>query len=92
MNGNRVVLPRIKPMRLRRLEEPFDDPDYIFELKHDGFRVVVYLQDGESRNQRNLGFSELKKALANLRAQSAILDREIVCLDSRGVSQSAAQP
>ena len=79
-------------MRLKLVKEPFDDPDYIFELKHDGFRVVVYLQDGESRNQRNLGFSELKKALANLRAQSAILDREIVCLDSRGVSQSAAQP
>jgi bifunctional non-homologous end joining protein LigD len=34
-----------------------------------------------------LGFSELKKALASLPVQSAILDGEIVCLDSRGVSQ-----
>jgi len=31
-------------MRLRRVKEPFDHPDYIFELKHDGFRAVAYLQ------------------------------------------------
>jgi hypothetical protein len=35
-------------MRLR-LKEPFDHPDYIFELKHDGFRAVAYLQNGECR-------------------------------------------
>jgi hypothetical protein len=33
-------------MRLRRVKEPFDHPDYIFELKHDGFRAVAYLQSG----------------------------------------------
>ena len=46
-------------MRLRLVREPFDHPDYIFELKHDGFRAVAYLQNGESklvsRNQSNLG-------------------------------------
>jgi len=78
-------------MRLRQVRDPFDHPDYLFELKHDGFRVVVYLQDGEckivSRNQRNLGFESLKKALAKLPVQTAILDGEIVCLDGEGVSQ-----
>jgi hypothetical protein len=29
-------------MRLRLIKEPFDDPDYIFELKQDGFRVISY--------------------------------------------------
>jgi len=52
-------------MRLRLVREPFDHPDYIFELKHDGFRAVVYLQAREckviSRNQRDLGFESLKK-------------------------------
>ena len=71
-------------MRLRLVREPFDHPDYIFELKHDGFRAVAYLQNGESklvsRNQRNLGFESLKKALAKLPVQTAILDGE-------GVSQ-----
>jgi hypothetical protein len=28
-------------MRLRLVKEPFDHPDYIFELKHDGFRAVA---------------------------------------------------
>src|SRR6516165_6626972 len=78
-------------MRLRLVREPFDHPDYIFELKHDGFRAVAYLQTREckiiSRNQRNLGFESLKKALAKLPVQTAILDGEIVCLDGKGVSQ-----
>ena len=86
-----IVLPRIHPMRLSLVREPFDHPDYIFELKHDGFRALVYLQTREckiiSRNQRNLGFESLKKALAKLPVQTAILDGEIVCLDAKGVSQ-----
>ena len=78
-------------MRLRLVREPFDHPDYIFELKHDGFVAVVYLQAREckiiSRNQRNLGFESLKKALAKLPVETAIPDGEIVCLDGKGVSQ-----
>ncbi len=78
-------------MRLRLVKEPFDNPDYIFELKHDGFRAVVYLQNGEckliSRNLKNLRFESLKTALAKLPVKNAILDGEIVVLDERGVSQ-----
>jgi hypothetical protein len=36
-----MVLPRIRPRRLRLVKQPFDEPDYIFELKHDGFRAVA---------------------------------------------------
>jgi bifunctional non-homologous end joining protein LigD len=78
-------------MRLRLVKEPFDNPDYLFELKHDGFRAVVYLQNGEckliSRNQKNPRFEPLKAALATLPLRNAILDGEICCLDERGVSQ-----
>jgi bifunctional non-homologous end joining protein LigD len=42
---------------------------------------------GHLGNQRNLGFESLKKALAKLPVQTAILDGEIVCLDVKGVSQ-----
>jgi bifunctional non-homologous end joining protein LigD len=76
------VLPRIHPMRLRLLKQPFDDPDYIFELKHDGFRAVVV-----SRNLKQLRFDSLKKALAKLPVEDAIIDGEIVCLDAKGMSQ-----
>ena len=85
------MLPRIHPMRLRLVREPFDHPDYIFELKHDGFRAVAYLQNCEckliSRNQRNLGFETLKRSLVRLPVQNAIIDGEIICLDAKGVSQ-----
>jgi len=78
-------------MRLRLVREPFDHPDLIFELKHDGFRAIAYLQNGESklvsRNQRNLGFEALKRSLAKLPVQNAIIDGEIICLDAKGVSQ-----
>jgi bifunctional non-homologous end joining protein LigD len=78
-------------MRLRLIKEPFDNPDYIFELKHDGFRAVVYLQSGEckliSRNLKNLRFESLKAALGKLPVKNVILDGEIVVLDERGVSQ-----
>jgi len=78
-------------MRLRQVEKPFDHPDYIFELKHDGFRAVAYLQNDEckilSRNLNDLRFASLKEALAKLPVQNAILDGEIVCLDENGVSR-----
>jgi bifunctional non-homologous end joining protein LigD len=35
-------------MRLR-ITKPFDDPDYIFELKHDGFRALAYVEEGKCR-------------------------------------------
>jgi bifunctional non-homologous end joining protein LigD len=78
-------------MRLRLVKEPFDDPDYIFELKHDGFRAVAYLYDGEckliSRNMRFMRFDSLRNALAKLPVLDAILDGEIVCLDDEGISR-----
>jgi bifunctional non-homologous end joining protein LigD len=78
-------------MRLRRIPAAFDDPDYVFELKHDGFRAIVYLENGEcrlvSRNLKNLKFQSLKEALAKLPVENAILDGELVCLDKNGVSQ-----
>jgi hypothetical protein len=36
-------------MRLTRIAKAFDDPDYIFELKHDGFRAIAYIEAGGQR-------------------------------------------
>ena len=79
-------------MRLTRVAKAFDDPDYVFELKHDGFRALAYVECGEcelvSRNLKQFkSFESLKKSLGELPVQSAILDGEIVCLDAEGVSQ-----
>jgi bifunctional non-homologous end joining protein LigD len=78
-------------MRLRLVKEPFDNPDYIFELKHDGFRALAYIDAGEcrlvSRNLKSLRFESLRAALGKLPVHNAIIDGEIVCLDGNGVSQ-----
>ena len=65
------MLPSIKPMRLERVPKPFDNPDYIFELKHDGFRAIAYIENGECklvfRNSNHIKlFESLKNSLAKL--------------------------
>jgi len=35
-------------MRLAQRPQPFDHPDWIFEIKYDGFRALAYIEDGES--------------------------------------------
>src|SRR5262249_27246000 len=85
------VLPRIKPMSLRLVRDAFDDPAFLFELKHDGFRAVCYIENGEcrlvSRNMRNLRFETLQKTFAKLPVKEAVLDGEIICLNQHGVSR-----
>ena len=86
------MLPSIVPSKLARSLEPFDDPAWLFELKHDGFRSLAYLEDGSCRlvsRHKNVykSFENLREALAKLKATDAILDGEIVCLDENGCSQ-----
>jgi bifunctional non-homologous end joining protein LigD len=86
------VLPEIQTAKLAKCLAAFNDPDWLFELKHDGFRSLAYVEGGKCRlvsRRRNTykSFEVLREALSRLRAQSAILDGEIVCLDSKGVSQ-----
>jgi hypothetical protein len=86
------VLPEIQPAKLAKCLAAFDDADGLFELKHDGFRSLAYVEEGHCRlvsRRRNTykSFEVLREALSGLRAQSAILDGEIVALDSGGASQ-----
>ncbi len=79
-------------MRLSRVAEPFDDPNYIFELKHDGFRALAYIENSESRlisrnSNRFKSFTALQESLGKLPVETAILDGEVVCLDEHGISQ-----
>jgi bifunctional non-homologous end joining protein LigD len=87
-----VPFPRIQPMRLTRIAKAFDDPDYIFELKHDGFRAIAYIEAGEcklvSRNSNQFkSFVSLKESLGKIPVMNAVLDGEVVCFDSNGVSR-----
>jgi bifunctional non-homologous end joining protein LigD len=72
------------------VDEPFDDDEWLYEVKWDGYRAVAYL-DGHSlrlvsRNQNDLtsAYSELHSLGESLKAKTAILDGEIVALDEEG--------
>jgi|SRR5580692_2226236 bifunctional non-homologous end joining protein LigD len=79
-------------MRLTPSLKPFDHPHYIFELKHDGFRAVAYIDADDckliSRNSNAFpSFASLKESLCKLPVDNAILDEEIICMDKVGRSQ-----
>jgi bifunctional non-homologous end joining protein LigD len=77
-------------MRLLRIPEPFDHPDFIFEPKLDGFRALAHVRghrcDLVSRNGYTFKqWPQLAEELANaVRAHSAVLDGEICCLEPDG--------
>jgi ATP-dependent DNA ligase len=39
--------PRMNTAQLGLVRTPFDDPDFLFELKHDGFRALAHIWDGK---------------------------------------------
>jgi bifunctional non-homologous end joining protein LigD len=86
------LLDRVFPPMLATLvsEPPADQERWAYELKYDGFRALAGLIDGKvalwSRNRLDLGarFPSVPKELSKLRIDSAVLDGEIVALDSTG--------
>ncbi len=80
----------VHPMLATSIERPFDDPEWLFEIKWDGYRAVSFLQDGKvrlvSRNQNELTgeFPELNELSKLIKAKNAVLDGEVVALDEQG--------
>jgi bifunctional non-homologous end joining protein LigD len=80
-------------MPLGRVRDPFSHPDWIFEIKWDGFRALLHSdKDGVrlvSRNENIFkSFPDLCEGLArDLKGRCCGLDGEIVCLDQHGKSQ-----
>jgi bifunctional non-homologous end joining protein LigD len=80
----------IQPMLASIAEDPFDDPNWLFEIKWDGYRVISFIENGKvrmvSRNQNDLGprYPELRELPKLVNAKTAILDGEVVVLDEQG--------
>jgi len=80
----------ITPMLATPVEKPFDDPEWLFEIKWDGYRAVAFVENGKvrlvSRNQNDLTgqYSELHDLPKLVKAKNAILDGEIAALDEQG--------
>ena len=82
----------IHPMLATPSDKPFDDPNWLFEIKWDGYRAVAFLEHGKvrlvSRNQNDLTarFPELHDLPRLVEGKTAILDGEVVALDETGRS------
>jgi bifunctional non-homologous end joining protein LigD len=86
------MLPRVQTINPSRIAAAFDNPDWVFELKHDGFRAVAYVENGACRlvSRKQIiykSFAGLAAAIAGLEVKDAILDGEIVCLGEDGRSE-----
>src|ERR1700755_1619561 len=70
---------------------PFDDPEWVFEDKFDGFRMVSEIRRGKvalySRNGKIISrnYIEVAKALEDVKGD-AVIDGELVAIGKDGVS------
>ena len=84
--------PDLRPMLATLTDKPFDDPDWIFETKWDGFRLMAEIKDGSvalySRNLIDLSskYPSVRAALCKVNG-FAVIDGELVALDAHGRSR-----
>lgn len=71
-------------------DDPFSDPNWVYELKLDGWRIVSERRGQDvslrSRNGKDLlaSFPEIARALRALPVNQLVVDGEVVCLDESG--------
>jgi bifunctional non-homologous end joining protein LigD len=90
--GSKSKIPTgMKPMLATLVDEPFDDPDWQYEVKWDGYRALAFLNKGEvellSRN--NKSFNEKFYPIYDLLKtyeMNAVFDGEILVLNDKGIS------
>jgi bifunctional non-homologous end joining protein LigD len=81
-----VLFRPIKPMIVSMGNEPFDDENFIFEPKWDGWRIILHKQgdriEAFTKNGINVTskFPELKQVSSAIKANTAILDCEGIVL------------
>jgi bifunctional non-homologous end joining protein LigD len=86
----RPMASNVTPMLAISVEKPFDNPDWLYEIKWDGYRSVAFIENGRvrlmSRNHNELTgrYPELRVLPEFVKGKNAILDGEVVALDEHG--------
>ena len=87
-----MMKPDLRPMLATLTDQPFDDKDWVFETKWDGFRAIAVAEPGHVRlySRRGLDISAkyptICQALAAIEHE-AVFDGELVALDAHGRSR-----
>jgi bifunctional non-homologous end joining protein LigD len=76
----------ITPMMAHTREDSFDDPDWIYEIKWDGYRAIAEVNKKEIKfySRNGLSFDRLYPAVVDALSQikdDVVLDGEVVVLD-----------
>lgn len=86
-----VPASRVTPMLCTLDDVAIDRPDWIYELKLDGVRILAERSDNEARlfyrthRPATASFPEVVEALKTLLARSVLLDGEIITFDEEGL-------
>jgi bifunctional non-homologous end joining protein LigD len=92
-----VAAARIEPMKAVLSDEPFSDPNWIFERKLDGVRCIATREGTAvrlvSRTGRNMNgsYPELVEALEHERCDDFVVDGEVVAFDGAVTSFARLQ-
>lgn len=90
--GRKEKMPAVFPPMLATLvDKPFDDPDWEYEVKWDGYRAIAFIDrsftDLRSRNNKSFAekFYPVFEAVKSWKI-NAIVDGEIVVVKENGIS------
>ncbi len=84
-------MPDVSPMLAETCPGPFDDSDWLYEIKWDGYRCLLYLKDsdiflrsrnGNSLNNRFSGLESIIHSVRHSKAKNLIADGEIVAFQN----------
>lgn len=94
-SSKQIFYSQIEPMLATLVDKPFNDKDWVYEVKWDGYRVVAFMHKGQvelkSRNDKSFNekfypiYDQLKEMKLN-----AILDGEVVVLNKNGTANFGA--
>ncbi len=88
---------KFTPMLLGEVEKPFDDDNYIYEIKYDGIRSLIFAYGDKVIIKNRYGvditvmFPELKNLNKTFKGKKVILDGEIIMFDEGKISFAKLQ-
>lgn len=85
---------KIKPMKATLVDQPFDDPDWLYEVKWDGYRAIAVIDKTGANliSRNNIPFTKYYPIIQLLEAWkvNAVIDGELVVLNEKGVADFGA--
>jgi len=75
---------KLQPMKATLVREPFDDADWLYEIKWDGYRAMAVIGEGEAEliSRNNISFNQFRPIADALTKwdSKVIIDGEIMVL------------